>query len=124
MLIKKFLLTDIIDGTPTPIVSVVEGSQFGTNPFNRGEGLVNDGTHLFHFDRSITWCEITRAPLSLTALDFAVVPSDGMAGSSADKFLPDSFFQDSTQARGVFMTFVPYSPPAVAVANTSGQVIW
>jgi len=125
MKIDKILLADLIDeATPTPVATGPEGRQSTSSPHTRGEGLINDGTYLYHYNRDAADNAVSRVTMSAVGSELAVMPSSGEDNSSvAYEYPPDNFYQDSVLYMGTYVTYVPL-PPSLSTPTSAGQVIW
>jgi len=125
MKIDKILLADLIDwATPTPVATGLEGRQSSSSPHTRGEGLVNDGIYLYHYNRDAADNAVSRVTMSVIGSELAVMPSSGDDNSSATyEYLPDNFYQDSVLYMGTYVTHVPL-PLSPSIPTSAGQVIW
>ncbi len=114
MYIEKYLLTDIVGGTPLPDSTLLVSQNDEANV-----GIVNDSVYIYNAPgRLWSFNEMSRISLSLIH-NFSVIPSQGPFNNNSDDYAPDNFVYAS------YMAYVPLpAPPVAAAPNTSGQVIW
>ena len=74
MRVEKYLLSEFTDTNyPTRISYAPEGTSLPSSPTVRGEGLVSDGTYLYHVDRNQYDNGVRRIALSPLASELAAI---------------------------------------------------